>query len=376
MNLLSRSALLAGALCIGVGMATAKDVVIGQVAPFGGNLAVAGRDFNLGAMIAFDEVNELGGIRGQQLRLVSRDDGYKAAETVRHVTSLLQTEAPVVLIGLWGAESAQALLKNKILENAGIAVVGVRSGDVLLRNEKSLFHVRASYRDEIMRMLEQVTIMGSSRIAIVHEDDAFGQEALAIAREAMKGRYQIKLETVVPLKNVNLDATAAVKTLAAAPPQAVLLFANTNAAAAFLKPFRQQGSKAFVLTTSSVEVDNLVGQIGSEFAHGVSVAQSVPNPYKPKTSVARSLLTRMKSLGIAVERANFASLEGYISARVVIEALKRVGRDPTPAKVASALETLKHLNLGGFVVEFGPGQRSGSRFVDLTVISADGKVRQ
>jgi branched-chain amino acid transport system substrate-binding protein len=106
------------------------------------------------------------------------------------------------------------------------------------------------------------------------------------------------------------------------------------------------------------------------------VAQSVPNPYKPKTSVARSLLTRMKSLGIAVERANFASLEGYISARVVIEALKRVGRDPTPAKVASALETLKHLNLGGFVVEFGPGQRSGSRFVDLTVISADGKVRQ
>jgi branched-chain amino acid transport system substrate-binding protein len=372
---LIRSAALSVALCASTGLALAKDLVIGQVAPFGGNLAVAGRDFNLGAMIAFDEVNAAGGIGRQQLRLVSRDDGNRPADTVRHVASLLRTEAPVVLIGLWGAESAQALLKNKSLDKAGIAVVGVRSGDALLRQEKSLFHVRASYRDEVLRMLEQVKIMGMSRVAIVHEDDAFGREALAVAREAAKDR-QIKIETVVLLKNANQDATSAVKALSATPPQAVLLFSNTNAAAAFIKPVRQSDSASFILATSTVEIDNLVGQIGADLARGVSVAQSVPNPYKPTTSVARSMLSRMKLLGIAPERANFASLEGYISAQVVVEALKRSGRNPTPAKVSTALESIKQFNLGGFTVDFGPGQRSGSNFVELSVISANGKVLQ
>jgi branched-chain amino acid transport system substrate-binding protein len=371
-----RSLVLSAAVSVATGLSAAKDLVIAQVAPFGGNLAVAGRDFNLGAMIAFDEVNAAGGIGRQQLRLVSRDDGNRPADTVRHVSSLLKTEAPVVLIGLWGAESAQALLKNKILDKTGIAVVGVRSGDALLRNEKSLFHVRASYRDEVLRMLEQVKTMGMSRIAIVHEDDAFGREALAVAREAVKDR-PIKIETVVALKNVNQDASSAVKALTTAtPPQGVLLFANTNAAAAFIKPLRQSDTAMFILTTSTVEIDNLVGQIGADFARGVSVAQSVPNPYKPTTSVARSMLSRMKLLGIAPERANFASLEGYISAQVVVEALKRAGRNPSPAKVSSALESIQQFNLGGFTVDFGPEQRSGSSFVELSVISANGKVLQ
>jgi branched-chain amino acid transport system substrate-binding protein len=370
-----RSVIAFAALSAAVGLAGAKDLVVAQVAPFGGNLAVAGRDFNLGAMIAFDEVNSVGGIEGQQLRLVSRDDGNRPADTVRHVTSLLKTEAPVVLIGLWGAESAQALLRYKILEKTGVAVVGVRSGDASLRTEKSLFHVRASYRDEVLRMLEQVRTMGVSRIAIAHEDDAFGREALVVAREAVKGR-PIKIETVVELKNVNQDATTAVKALATTPPQAVLLFANTNAAAAFIKPLRQSGSTSFILATSTVEIDNLVGQIGADLARGVSVAQSVPNPYKPTTSVARSMLSYMKLLGIAPERANFASLEGYISAQLVIEALKRAGSNPTPAKVSSALESIQKFNLGGFTVDFGPEQRSGSSFVELSVISTSGKARQ
>jgi branched-chain amino acid transport system substrate-binding protein len=369
------SVAVSAAVGLATGLAAAKDLVIAQVAPFGGNLAVAGRDFNLGAMIAFDEVNSADGIGRRQLRLVSRDDGNRPADTVRHVTSLLQTEEPLVLIGLWGEESAQALLKSKSLEKTGLSVVGVRSGGALLRNEKSLFHVRASYRDEVMRMLDQIKTMGMSRIAIVHEDDAFGREALSLAREAVSGSA-IKIETVEALKNVNQDATTAVKALTAKPPQAVLLFANNNAAAAFIKPLRQANSSAFILTTSTVEVDNLVGQIGADLARGVSVAQSVPSPYKPNTSISRAMLSRMKLLGIAPERANFASLEGYITAQVVIEALKRAGRNPTPAKVSAALASIQQFNLGGFTVNFGPEQRSGSSFVELSVISATGKVLQ
>jgi branched-chain amino acid transport system substrate-binding protein len=355
--------------------AAAKDVVVAQIAPFGGNLAVAGRDFNLGALIAFDEVNVAGGVNGNSVRLVSRDDGYRPAETVRHLVTLVDTEAPVALIGLWGADSVRALLADKTLERAGLAVVGVRSGDSLLRSEKILFHLRASYRDEITRMVEQAATMSIKRVAVVHDDEAFGREALGIAREGLKARG-IELAGVAALKRDSLEVGPVVTAIADSAPQAVFVFASTNAAAAFIKPFRQRQATAFILTTSSVEADNLVNQITPEFARGVSVAQSVPNPYKATAPIARSLRSRMKTLGIAEERANFASLEGYISARIVIEALKRAGRDPKPGQVATALESMRRFDLGGFVVDFGPGQHEGSHFVDLSVISADGKVRQ
>jgi branched-chain amino acid transport system substrate-binding protein len=374
--LVGRASLVA-ALCIGMvaGGVAAKDLVVAQVAPFGGNLAVAGRDFNLGAMIAFDEVNVAGGVSGQQVRLVSRDDGYRPAETVRHLTALVENEAPVALIGLWGADSVRALLADKTIERAGLAVVGVRSGDTLLRGEKILFHLRASYRDEVTRMVDQIATMSVKRVAVVHEDEPFAREALGIAREGLKAR-SIELVSVATLKRDSLEVSAAVDTLAKLEPQAVFVFASTNAAAAFIKPFRQRKASAFVLTTSSVEAENLVNQITPEFARGVSVAQSVPNPYKATAPIARSMRSRMKSLGIAEDRANFASLEGYISARIVIEALRRAGRDPKPAQVATALESMRRFDLGGFVIDFGPGQHEGSQFVDLSVISADGKVRQ
>ncbi len=366
---------LLAALSLCASAATAKDLVVAQIAPFGGNLAVAGRDFNLGALIAFDEVNLAGGVNGNPVRLVSRDDGYRPADTVRHLATLVETEAPVALIGLWGAESVRALLADKTLERAGLAVVGVRSGDTLLRSEKFLFHLRASYRDEVMRMVEQVATMSIKRVAVVHDDEAFGRESLSVAREGLKARG-IELTAVAALKRDSLEVGPAITTVLDAQPQAVFVLATTNSAAAFIKPFRQRRNTAFVLTMSSVEADNLVSQITPEFARGVSVAQSVPNPYKATAPVARSMRNRMQSLGIADERANFASLEGYISARIVIEALKRVGRDPKPSQVAGALESMRNFDLGGFVVDFGPGKHEGSHFVDLSVISADGKVRQ
>jgi len=143
-------------LAFGGATALAKDLGIAQVAPFGGPLAVSGRDFNLGAMIAFDEINAAGGIGGNRLRLISRDDGYRSADTVQHVSDLLEQDNPLALIGMWGAENIEAVLAKKLLENAGLPMVGVRSGVAALRKNPNLFHVRASYRDEVQRVLDQI----------------------------------------------------------------------------------------------------------------------------------------------------------------------------------------------------------------------------
>jgi branched-chain amino acid transport system substrate-binding protein len=352
----------------------AKDLVVAQVAPFGGPLAVSGRDFNLGAMIAFDEINAAGGIAGSRLRLVSRDDGYRSADTVRHVTELLEQENPVALIGMWGAENIDAVVSNKLLETAGLPVVGVRSGVAALRKNDNLFHIRASYKDEVLRILDQIQTMGSTRIAVFYEDDGFGREAWADVQEILAKRSLKPLAVAVQPKN-SLMVDNAVKLIVAAQPQVVLMVANTPVAVAMIKGLRATNNPAFLFATSTVDAEQLVTQLG-KVAAGVAVAQSVPNPYKATAPIAMEFQNRIKALGIDAARGNFASLEGYIAARVVAEGLRRAGRDPGRKDLVRGLQSMRRVDLGGFIVDFAPQQNEGSRFVDLSLISADGRIRQ
>ena len=189
-HFLSRSllALLSSALLVSAAYAQPREYVVAQVAPFGGPLAVSGRDFNLGAMIAFDEVNSQGGIRGTPIRFVSRDDGYRPLDAVAHVKELLANQNPLVLMGMWGSDSVQAVLESGALTASGTPVVGIRSGVTSLRNNAQLFHIRASYKDELQRTLDQIATMGSSRIAFVYEDEAFGREAIEDAKGLLASR--------------------------------------------------------------------------------------------------------------------------------------------------------------------------------------------
>lgn len=368
------SAVVAACLGAAASAAQARDLVVGQVAPFGGPLAVSGRDFNLGAMIAFDEINAAGGISGNRLRLVSRDDGYRSAETVRLVEDLIEQDNPVALIGMWGAENIDAVLDKDLLEKAGLPVVGVRSGSSALRSKGALFHVRASYREEVQRILDQVQTMGSSRIAVIYEDTDFGREAWADAQAVLARRNLKPLAVAVQARN-DLKVDAAVHKIAAAEPQAVLLVANTPVAGALIKGLRAKNSPSFIFTTSTVDAEQLVTQLGVT-AGGVAVAQGVPNPYKATAPIAMDFKRRMALLGIDPVRANFASLEGYIVARIVVEGLRRAGKDPQRKDLVRGLESLRRADLGGFMVDFGPGQREGSRFVDLSLIGSDGRIRQ
>lgn len=352
----------------------AKDIVVAQVAPFGGPLAVSGRDFNLGAMVAFEEINASGGINGNRLRLVSRDDGYRSADTVQHVRDLLEQDNPIALIGMWGAENIEAVVAKNLLENAGLPVVGVRSGVAALRKNANLFHVRASYRDEVQRILDQIQTMGSSRIAVIYEDDGFGREAWADAQELLAKRSLKPSAVAVQPKN-SLVVDSAVALIVAAQPQVVLLVANTPVATAMIKGLRAQNTPAFIFATSTLDAEQLVTQLG-KLAAGVAVAQGVPNPYKSTAPIAMAFQNQIKALGLDAARANFASLEGYIAARVVAEGLRRSGRDPSRKDLVRGLESMQRVDLGGFLIDFAPQQHEGSRFVDLSLIGADGRIRQ
>lgn len=353
----------------------AKEIVVAQVAPFGGALAAIGRDFNLGAVLAFDELNAKGGLNGLPVRMAARDDGRRVEETVRLVKEVIAQENPIALLGLSGSANVEALAKDGVLESSGIAALGVSSGATSFRTHPNVFHIRASHRQEIFKSVEQIAIVGLQRVAVFYEDDTYGQEGLAAASEALRAKNLSVVARAGHARN-SLDMGAAAKELAASKPQAVLMVSQTAASAAFLKAFQMAGGRAQIFMLSVVEAEQFVAAAGLPLARGAAISQVMPSPYRATEAVAADLRRTAKNLGIDAARVNFASMEGYIAGRTLIEALKRAGPNPSREAVRRSLTTLNGVDIGGFALDFTPSNREGSTYVDLSVISAQGRVSQ
>jgi branched-chain amino acid transport system substrate-binding protein len=56
--------------------------------------------------------------------------------------------------------------------------------------------------------------------------------------------------------------------------------------------------------------------------------------------------------------------------------VRRQRARPSREGMVAALDAMDSYNLGGYVVGFRPGMHSGSKFVELSIISGAGKIRQ
>jgi branched-chain amino acid transport system substrate-binding protein len=366
---------LVGTVTIPATSAIAKEYVVAQVAPFGGAQALAGRDFNLGLIVGLDEINAKGGINGHTFRLVSRDDGYRPEDTTRLVRQVVAELDPLVLVGLTGSANADAVVSSKVLEAAQLPVVAIRTGATGLRGHRLLFHTRTSHADEATRMAEQMLSLGLTRLAIFHEDDPAGKDGLTAVSSALAGRNLKPVIVASHMRNA-ADFSAQAAQVAKAAPQAVLFFTNTPAAAAFTKALRAQGSAAQLLMNSAIEAEGIVKELGTQGARGIAIAQVSPNPYRQTSELAVAFQRTMRALGLPPARANFASLEGYAAARIIGRAFAAAGATPTRESMVKALEALGKFDPGGIPLDFSPGRKEGTSYVDLSVIGQDGRVLQ
>jgi ABC-type branched-subunit amino acid transport system substrate-binding protein len=160
--------------------AMAVDIVISQLAPLTGVLASTGKQMVLGGQIYFSHINDTGGVHGQKIRVLVTDDGYKVDETVRLTREALANPEVVALYGFAGTSNVGKLLTDGVLEQGGAALVAPYTGGEPLRSPFNpwIFHVRAGYADETEHMVQQVTTLGMTRIAVMYQDDGFGKAGL------------------------------------------------------------------------------------------------------------------------------------------------------------------------------------------------------
>ncbi|WP_432417877.1 ABC transporter substrate-binding protein [Caenimonas sedimenti] len=363
-----------GAALFALAASAQGQLVIGQVAPLSGVLASTGKQMVVGGDIYFKHVNATGGVHGQQIKVLVVDDAYKVDETVRLTREMLVRNEVVALYGFAGTANITKLLQDEILEQGGAALVAPYTGGESLRNPFNpwIFHVRAGYADEAEHMVQQLTTLGMNRIAVMYQDDGFGKAGLA-GVEAALTRRKMKLAASAGYERNTDKVDAAVKTIKAADPQAIIMVAINRPAAAFAKQYREAGGGGQLLNISVVDPAEIVKLAGLKNAHGLGVSQVVPYPFMANIPVVREYQELLKKYA-PNEQINYTSFEQFLGAKVLVEGLKRAGPKPTRAKVVKALEGMERFDLGGWSVGYSPTVRAGSKFVEVTVIGASGKL--
>jgi len=354
---------------------TQDEIVIGQVAPLTGTIAGTGNEYVAGGAAYFAYVNDNGGIHGRKIRVVVKDDSYKPDQTLALTRQLLAEDKPLALFGFIGTANVLGLNKNKVLEDAGIALLAPYTGAQDLRNpmHPNIFHIRASYTDETAGMVEHLHTIGVRRIAVMYQDDAFGKSGLAGAESALK---KLGLELAAKggydrTKPEEVDA--AVAAIAPSNPDAVIMVSVNRASAAFIKKLRALGSQAQLFSISVVNFKELLVNAGADHARGVGISQVMPYPYSARVPVVREFQAMMAKYQ-PDKVISYASIESFIAAKILVEAMRRSGPDLTRQKIITQLDKLNNYDVGGFRVTFTPENHTGSKFMEVTVIGRDGRL--
>ncbi len=352
--------------------AQSSRIVLGQSAAFSGPAAQLGIQMNKGAKIYFDQLNANGGINGHTVELRTMDDGYEPERCKANTEKLIKDEV-FGLIGYVGTPTCVAALP--LITDAKIPFFAPFTGAEALREpfSKWVFHLRASYYDETGLIVKQLTSLGLKKIAVFYQNDAYGKAGLEGVKRALKplGLEPIALGTV---ERNTVDVAKAVADITPKMPDAIVQISAYKSCAAFIREARKSGYGGTFFNVSFVGTQALADELGRE-GRGIMVSQVMPFPFSTTTPISREYLDAVGKAGPEAQP-NYSSMEGYLAAKVFAEGLRRAGRNPTRDSMVSALESIQNANFGGYRVDFSPKDHVASHFVDLSMLTEDGKVRR
>ena len=344
-------------------------IVLGQSAPFTGPAAQLGIQFYQGAKLFLDQYNAVPGHRDVEIKFL--DDGYEPDRTVANTQKLIAEDA-FALFGYIGTPTSLAALPLAVKDR--VPFIAPFTGAMALREpfQRNVFHLRASYNDETALIVKQLTHLGLKKIAVFYQNDAYGKAGLDGATLALT-QLGLQPAALATVERNSVDVAAAVKTITAAKPDAVIQVSAYNSCAAFIREARKGGYGGTFYNVSFVGTQALADALGKDGA-GVVVTQVVPSPYSPANAITREFSDAAKKSGGAT-KANFSSMEGYLAAKVLTEGLRRAPGKLTRDGLIQGLESIDRQQFGGFEVSFSPKNHVASKFVELSMITGDGRIR-
>lgn len=350
--------------------ATAKAEVLrlGQSTSLTGQGAQAGGQFSEAARRWF----EISANQGPRVELVTLDDGGQVERTLTNAKVLTSSHGVAGFFGFTGAGANRDGMQAAAQEQ--MPFIAPVSGVESLRqpDNRHVFLLRAGYRDEIRQVIRHLSSTGISRVGLLFEYESAGWEMRDMFTEAVQ-TAGLAASQLASVSRGSADVAAALPVLTSGGIQAIILAANPAASAAMVRSARAQGFGGSFYTLSTVGGKALLDALGP-LAVGLSVTQVVPFPWTGGTPVSREFLAFCTAANL---QPDFASMEGYLAARWVSEALRRAKlRELSPESLTQALAAFPAVELAGFPLQFDPASRSMSRFVELTVVSSSLRFRR
>lgn len=352
--------------------AARADLLIGQTAGLTGPVASSVKEASDGARLYIDHVNARGGIAGEKIELLSLDDGFEVKRSAENARILIEDKKVLALFLNRGTPNAEAILP--LLEQSGTVLVAPSTGAMVLHDpvKRFVFNVRAPYQRESEKAVTHLATIGIQRIAVVHADDSFGADGLAGADKGF-ARAGLKPVAVVKANRLKPEFDAIVKAVVDAQAQAVLWIGSGTAVADGVKALRKAGSAAQVVTLSNNASAGFIKSLG-DASRGVIVTQVFPDERQLSYAFIAEATALAKARG--AKEVTPAMLEGFASAKVLVEGLRRASPKPTREKLRVALESLRDFDLGGLRLGFSPIDHTGLEFADLSIIGTDGRFRR
>jgi branched-chain amino acid transport system substrate-binding protein len=349
-----------------------KRIVLGQSAAFTGPAAELGIQMNRGARVYFDALNASGGVNGHTVELRSLDDGYEPERCKANTEKFLKDNV-FALFGYVGTPTCLAALP--LVNESRVPFFGPFTGAEALRDpfSKNIFHLRASYYDETALIVKQLTQLDIKRIAVFHQNDAYGKAGLDGVVRALKP-MNLAPAALGTVERNSVDVAKAVQAIVAGKPEAIVQIGAYKACAAFIREARKAGYGGQFYNVSFVGTQALADELGKD-GRGVVISQVMPFPFSTTMAISREYLDAVAKAG-GDAKPNYSSMEGYLAAKVFTEGLRRAGRGPSREQFISAMESVQNMNIGGFHVNFGSRDHVASHFVEVSMLTEDGKVRR
>ena len=370
MKRLLAGALLAPLFCLLCATAQAQNVIlIGQSVPLSGANKDLGVDIRDGALAYFRKVNEAGGVNGRRIELESIDDGNVVKRAGENTQKLIEESGVFALFGYASATLSRPALP--FVEKSKVPFLGPFTGaDPMRVYNRYVYNMRASYADELEKIVDHFAPLSVKRFSIVYYDDVVGKENYAAVERALKKRGLVPVSTGVFKDRAKPDIDAGMKDVLKGNPEVVVFTTLYKATADSIKAARRMGSNAFMASNSFPGASQLAKELGKE-GTGVIIATVVPPYARMSLPVVNEYRAAMEKY-VSRKDYSFTSLESFLAAKVTVEALRRAGAKLTRESFMQALDAMSGYDAGGYTVGFGPNEHNGSSFVELTIIGKDG----
>jgi branched-chain amino acid transport system substrate-binding protein len=348
------------------------QILVGQTVGVTGTVAATVKESMAGAKLYIDSVNAKGGVQGQKIELITLDDKFDVKQAQENARVLIEEKKVLALFMNRGTPHTEAMMP--LLTKHDVALVGPSTGAMLLHQPvtRQIFNIRSSYQREAQKAVLHLTTVGVTRIAVVHVDDSFGKDGLAGATEGLK-TAQLTPVAVLKFDRTKPDYKDIIPELSKMNAQAAIWVGSGTAVASGIKALRAAGSSMQVVTLSNNASAGFIKLLG-DTSRGVIITQVLPY----ERSIKYAFVKEAQEMAVRADNLELspAVLEGFATAKVLVEGLRRTKLPMTRSKLIDALESIKKYDLGGLEITYGADDHTGLDFADLSIIGPSGKFQR